>query len=194
MDFFSTANDFKSLESILALEEEDKSFEAEASGITPATLGAPGRDDGVAIPRVKQAPADPKAIWTDEELENAIDTEEDDGLERPNFEFLYKQDVTPSDNYLGMAYVHKDPSSACCEALVLKVELPGTDSLEDLDLDVQAQSVRLRSPLYKLLLQLPETVDSKRGKAKWDSKKQELSVTLPIVRELGWVPNPLDPV
>jgi len=40
------------------------------------------------------------------------------------YEFRYKQSVTTSDNFLGMS--GKDPSSICCEQLVLVVQLPQT--------------------------------------------------------------------
>lgn len=42
------------------------------------------------------------------------------------YEFRYKQSVTTSDNFLGMS--GKDPSSTCCEHLVLVVQLPQAKS------------------------------------------------------------------
>lgn len=50
----------------------------------------------------------------------------DDGREQPEYEFRYKQQVTTSDNFLGMS--GKDPSSTCCEHLVLVVQLPHATS------------------------------------------------------------------
>lgn len=41
------------------------------------------------------------------------------------YEFLYKQAVGTSDNFLGISYVHKDASSASCEDLVVRIDLPG---------------------------------------------------------------------
>lgn len=38
------------------------------------------------------------------------------------FEFRYKQSVTTSDNFLGIS--GKDPSSTCCDHLVVTVQLP----------------------------------------------------------------------
>lgn len=40
----------------------------------------------------------------------------------PRFELRYKQCVSTADNYLGMS--GKDPSSSCCEELLVLVQLP----------------------------------------------------------------------
>jgi hypothetical protein len=77
----------------------------------------------------------------------------------------------------------KDPSSTSCEDLVLKVYLEGTQSMAELDLDVEDTHVKVRSPRYKLGLHLPHKTNSERGSAKWDKKAQVLTITLPIVRE-----------
>ena len=42
-------------------------------------------------------------------------------------EFLYKQAVTCTDAFLGM--MDKDASSACCEDLELRIDLPHANSL-----------------------------------------------------------------
>jgi hypothetical protein len=42
------------------------------------------------------------------------------------YDFRYKQSVTTSDNFLGMS--GKDPSSTCCEQLVVVLQLPQTAS------------------------------------------------------------------
>ena len=85
-----------------------------------------------------------------------------------------------------MAYVHKDPSSHDCEDLTLRIELPGTGGMGELDLDVKETVLKLRSPVYKLNLYLPHKVDDKKGSAKWDSKTEVLKVTLPIIRDGEW--------
>lgn len=43
------------------------------------------------------------------------------------FEFLYKQAVTCTDAFLGI--MDKDASSACCEDLELRIDLPQANSL-----------------------------------------------------------------
>ncbi len=52
--------------------------------------------------------------------EAAFDRE--DGRVVPAHEFLYKQAVGTSDAFLGLS--GKDPSSACCEELVVRIRLP----------------------------------------------------------------------
>jgi hypothetical protein len=42
------------------------------------------------------------------------------------FELRYKQAVTTSDNFLGMS--GKDPSSSCCEELLVVLQLPRAKS------------------------------------------------------------------
>ena len=44
-----------------------------------------------------------------------------------SFEFLYKQAVTSTDAFLGM--MDKDASSACCEDLELRIDLPDAKGL-----------------------------------------------------------------
>jgi hypothetical protein len=82
-----------------------------------------------------------------DELEENIENDDDvdDGRERPKYEFLYRQAVGTEDAYLGSN--DKDPSSTCCEGMILRVEMPGTPSMADIDLDVQ---VRRASPVPSL--------------------------------------------
>ena len=47
----------------------------------------------------------------------------------------------------------------------------------------QATYIRLESSLYKLAMYLPHKVDGEKGSAKWDKKKETLSITLPIIRQ-----------
>ena len=118
------------------------------------------------------------------ELEDDFeDSDEDDvGLLQPEYEFMYKQAVSTADAYLGMAH-NKDPGSRSCEDLVFVAHLPGTTALADLDLDVQADRLRLVSQRHKLGVYLPHRVDADRGKAEWDARTEKLKVTLPIVDE-----------
>lgn len=39
---------------------------------------------------------------------------------------------------------------------------------------------------YKLLLYLPHKVDEDKGSAKYDTSKQQLVVTLPIIRDIDY--------
>eukprot|EP00878_Enallax_costatus_P044787 GHUV01053533.1.p2 GENE.GHUV01053533.1~~GHUV01053533.1.p2 ORF type:complete len:138 (+),score=47.99 GHUV01053533.1:216-629(+) len=125
---------------------------------------------------------DKNDIWTVEEAECAgVDEDVDDGREVPGYEFKYKQAVTTADNFLGIS--GKDPGSHSCEELVVAVQLPDAASTADMELDVTANHLQLSSARYKLFVHLPHKVNSDRGKAKWDSKKKVLAVTLPIVQD-----------
>ena len=106
------------------------------------------------------------------------------GAELPEFEFVFRQAITMQEGY-GMALdpMAKDPGSASCETLVMKIKLPGVDSAAKLDLDVTAKRVRLRSAKYALSEPLPEAVDADNGAAKFDKETCTLTLSLPIVRE-----------
>lgn len=174
------ATEFEMLNNLLGNDiETDEDVGNKA--ITPASFGGPAptraQIERLAKPKVYK---DPKAIWDADEVDENIDDDINDGRTRPKYEFLYRQAVGTEDAYLGSN--DKDPSSTCCEDIVLRVELPGTQKIGDLDLDVQATHVRLESALYKLSMYLPHRVDEEKGAAKWDSKKETLTITLRIIR------------
>ena len=54
--------------------------------------------------------------------------------------------------------------------------------MKDLDLKVEKQKIVAQSPKHRLCTYLPHEVDDQKGNAKWDGKKDRLSITLPIVR------------
>ena len=54
--------------------------------------------------------------------------------------------------------------------------------MKDLDLKVEKQKIIAQSPKHRLCTYLPHEVDDQKGNAKWDGKKDRLSITLPIVR------------
>ena len=53
--------------------------------------------------------------------------------------------------------------------------------MKDLDLDVTRNRIKASSASLRLFTYLPVPVESDQGKAKFDSKKNVLSVTLPII-------------
>jgi hypothetical protein len=85
------------------------------------------------------------------------------------------------DCFLGLDW-EKDPGTACCNEIIVKIELPG-DTMKDLDLDVQRTKLIVQSKRHILPLPLPYPCDPKNGNAKFDSVKHILSVTLPILRD-----------
>eukprot|EP00879_Flechtneria_rotunda_P025079 GHRR01026623.1.p1 GENE.GHRR01026623.1~~GHRR01026623.1.p1 ORF type:complete len:190 (+),score=46.08 GHRR01026623.1:125-694(+) len=145
----------------------------------PASLGP---KDLLPVKVASPKARDSNDIWAADEADLAGDVDDlDDGRKVPEYEFRYKQSVSTSDNYLGMS--GKDPSSSCCEDLMVKVALPEAASAAELELDITATHLRLLSARYKLSTHLPHKVDSDHGRAKWDSKQKVLTVSLPIIRE-----------
>ena len=98
---------------------------------------------------------------------------------RPDHEVLFRQAVGSSDVFLGLDY-EKDPSSACCEEMVVRVSMPKEHSAQDIHLDIKADTVDLRSPHYRLLLPLQKPVLENKGSAKWEKDKQRMNITLVV--------------
>ena len=98
----------------------------------------------------------------------------------------------------------RHPGISCSDALLLKVFLPDT-KLADIELDVRSTHVRVQAPTFKLKVPLrlshaphravlwplsppcqawlPDKVDESKGTAKWDSDKETLLVTIPILHD-----------
>jgi hypothetical protein len=60
-----------------------------------------------------------------------------------SYEFMYKQAVATTDAFLGMS--GKDPSSTCCEELVVCIQLPHAATAAELVLDVRDTRLQLSS-------------------------------------------------
>ncbi|KAI9996526.1 hypothetical protein PInf_014254 [Phytophthora infestans] len=160
--------------------EDDYEEQNRAQQVTPYTLSGASKPLEVTRPIGQIRQEDPKAIWSMNEVPS--DDEDDDTFEtraRPKFEILYKQSVMTEDVFLGLS--DKDPSSAHCEAMVVRVECPN-HRLEDIELDVKRQKLLLLSSTLKLVLYLPYPVRHLEGQAKWDHKSQSLAVSLPIIQ------------
>ena len=122
-----------------------------------------------------------KSIWNIEEIptEDAVVNYRDD-RPCPRYEFSYKQLVGTQDTFLGLG--DKTPSSADCSHLIVKVHFPGC-KMKDLDLDVTKERIKVESKTLRLFTYLPVAVDKDNGNAKFDTSKEVLTVTLPILRE-----------
>jgi hypothetical protein len=160
------------------------------AALTPADIGAAAsRAESAETAKPAKALRDPKAIWADAEVAKEDDSllldadREDDGRKRPEYDILYKQSVTSEDMYLGMGDM--DPTSSKCDTMVVKIRLPG-ESIGEVDLDVKRQSIVLRSKQYKLATYLPHKVRNEDGKAQWLKDKEQLVVSLPIIRKELW--------
>jgi hypothetical protein len=104
------------------------------------------------------------------------------GRKQPEYDIVFKQNVTPEDFFLGVDQFRHQGIS-CSDELVLKVVLPET-KLAEIDLDVRPTFVRVGAPKYKLRAALGERVDETKGNAKWDADKSTLTVTLPIIHDV----------
>jgi hypothetical protein len=130
-------------------------------------------------PAPAKPPTDSNAIWDEDELEQDDGFDRDDGRSTADYDLLYKQRVSPQDMFLGIDPT-RNPGTACCEDLLIRIRLPGTKASE-LDLDVKRTRLTLRTPKQKLRLHLPKPVDDEHGSAKWVEDKGCLEVTLPVV-------------
>jgi hypothetical protein len=133
--------------------------------------------------RVKESGGQ-KEIWSSEEVPTQVNRTVDDIRPTPEYDIKFQQAVTPEDVFLGMG--NKTPSTASCEDLVVCIKLPDTE-YKDITLDVTEQFLDCRTPKYYLGLHLPYTVDHKNGKAKWLSSKNELLVSLRMIRQLDYL-------
>eukprot|EP00356_Strombidium_inclinatum_P010731 CAMPEP_0170483280 /NCGR_PEP_ID=MMETSP0208-20121228/2972_1 /TAXON_ID=197538 /ORGANISM="Strombidium inclinatum, Strain S3" /LENGTH=217 /DNA_ID=CAMNT_0010756247 /DNA_START=3 /DNA_END=652 /DNA_ORIENTATION=- len=208
-DFNFSVAQVEELQNMLNIngEEEEEQGHVFGSALNPGTLHG-GKDKEVAKPGVKMNVAvnnrnktggaiiseeekkekvqkekdTGKHIWTEEEV-NIRGEERPDDRPQPEFEVLHKQHVGTEDIYLGLS--DRDPSSTHCDSLLVKVELPGT-KFANVDLDIKGptkQQLVVQAPNWYLSTMLPYPVNKEKGKAKFDSDKGLLEVTLPAVRE-----------
>lgn len=123
-----------------------------------------------------------KDIWDIDEVpfKDSIIDLNDERL-TPKYEFSYKQSVGTEDTFLGLN--DKSPSSSDCTHLIIKVHFPKS-TMRELDLDLTKNRIKAESRTHKLFTYLPVNVDHDNGKAKFDSKKEVLIVTLPIIYDI----------
>lgn len=80
----------------------------------------------------------------------------------------------------------KTPSTASCEDMVVRVDLPG-EKRHNIDLKVLQTEIVVVSPNYFLKLPLPQPIDPQNGAAHWNSEESTLIITLRMDRELDVV-------
>lgn len=121
--------------------------------------------------------------WDQQEVENAelLDTRK-----QPDFKITYKQAVTTEDMYLQMGL--KTPATASCEEMIVDIFLPDeTVTIDQMELNVEAELVHLKTPVYRSKLSLPHKIDPKKGRAAFDPDKKVLKLTLRMNREYDFV-------
>lgn len=196
-------NDMKNLTEMVSPEEEDE--HVYGSALNPGTLHSGKDKKEIAPPNVKteikvnnraigggakietieaeqkaKNLEDPKLqIWTEEEV-NVKAEEMPDDRPQPDYEILQRQAVGTEDVFLGLS--NKDPSSNCCDSILVKIWLPNT-KFANVSLDIKGQSIMVQSPNFVLNKLLPFVVDKDNGKAKFDSDKCLLEVTLPVLKK-----------
>ncbi|KAM4605726.1 dynein axonemal assembly factor 6 [Polymixia lowei] len=174
---------FQSLHALSALlstqqeeDEEDCKNVAASAILGPGHIGLPpktSKDKEVSTAYVKK---NSKDIWCEEEVAEGCQFDDlADPRPQPEYEIILKQNLGTEDLFLGLS--RKDPSSMCCEAMLVKIKLPDTKAT-DVFLDVKEKFLDLRTPKYKLGLHLPHPVQSQEGKAQFYSEREELEVTL----------------
>ncbi|KAM9322916.1 dynein axonemal assembly factor 6 [Pholidichthys leucotaenia] len=182
----SSSQHLQALSALLSTQEEEdedcNNVPAYAQ-VGPGHLGPPSKQDkDASTPDVKR---NSKDIWSEEEVPEGAQYEDvTDPRPQPQYEIILKQSVGTEDVFLGLS--RKDPSSMCCEAMLVKIKLPDTKAA-DVVLDVKDKFLDLRTPKYKLGLYLPHPVHSQEGKAQFFSEREELEVTLLMKRHLAFI-------
>mmetsp|Transcript_26677 Transcript_26677/g.39637 ORF Transcript_26677/g.39637 Transcript_26677/m.39637 type:complete len:184 (+) Transcript_26677:111-662(+) len=176
MDFLSGTEGITSLSNLL---QESRDAQNEHSS-QPETVAPMALNNTTIVSGAKKKEATSKDIWTDDEIPTedallALTTTS--SLPTPQYEFRYKQSVGTEDTYFGLG--DKTPGSFDCTHVVVKIHFPNS-SMRELDLDVTKNRIKAESRTHRLFTYLPVNVYPDRGEAKFDSKKQVLSVTLPI--------------
>ncbi|KAM6253817.1 dynein axonemal assembly factor 6 isoform 4-T4 [Porphyrio hochstetteri] len=186
MESFSPGSSLQSLAKLLCdAQEQDDDEQVPCSSLstmTPGSIG-PVKKETTGSSQVKSE--NNKTIWNTDEVPEGSEFDDTwDLREQPEYQILFKQSVGTEDVFFGMS--RKDPSTACCEDVVIKIKLPET-KYSDITLDIQDKVLDLRTPTKKLLLHLPYDVDSKNGKARFLSEEETLEVTLRVSRKFDFI-------
>ncbi|XP_061587022.1 protein PIH1D3 [Cololabis saira] len=184
----SSVQHLKALSALLSTQQEDEGDEDCKNVSTYAQLGPghigppPKKDKDVSSAYTKK---NSKDIWSEDEVAEGSHYDDlADPRPQPEYEIILKQSVGAEDLFLGLS--RKDPSSMCCEAMLVKIKLPDTKA-KDVILDVKEKFLDLRTPKYKLGLHLPNPIHKQEGKAQFFSEREELEVTLLMKRPMDFI-------
>ncbi|CAF0992174.1 unnamed protein product [Didymodactylos carnosus] len=169
-------------------DSEDEGPKTKSANLTPASFVSPQAknttEKAKAVVSSKKELVNTKDIWNIDEVPDrgneSIPTEKDDTRPQPEYDMHYKQNVTSEDIFLQMG--NKNPSSASCEDLVVKIQLPDTE-LSEIVLDITKNLVDCRSKKYRLALPLPHPCDPDKCQAKWNKEQHTLQITVRLQRE-----------
>lgn len=148
----------------------NKSFTAEQRQLLPATASS----------------SEPKTIDEWEEREALLTEQELDNRKCPSYNIIYKQSVTPEDIFLQMS--SKTATTASCEEMCLEIAMPEENiSVDDMELDIESNSIDLKTPVYRLKMPLVQSIDPDQGRAVWDDDRKMLTLTLRMKREFDFI-------
>ncbi|KAG8196450.1 hypothetical protein JTE90_012274 [Oedothorax gibbosus] len=116
-----------------------------------------------------------KDIWSEDEI-LPEDYDESQIKEKPEHEMVYHQKVTPDDIILQLD--GKGPGTNSCECLLVKIQLHGTNSKDDITLKISSLSLICKTEKYYLNLDLPRQVDPSKCVSTWNVLDCLLSVNL----------------
>ncbi|GFT47296.1 hypothetical protein NPIL_537881 [Nephila pilipes] len=116
-----------------------------------------------------------KDIWSCDEV---LDEDYDEALtkEKPHYEMIYQQNVTPDDIYLQLD--GKGPGSISCEYLLVKIKLHDITSSDEINLKISEDSLICKTNKYYLDLYFPKHVNLEKCTAKWNQPNNLLEVKL----------------
>ncbi|KAM9791516.1 dynein axonemal assembly factor 6 isoform 1-T1 [Syngnathus typhle] len=187
----SSINNMKALSALLSPEQGDENDEDYQVSIIshdapplakmgPGHIGPPAKKEKEEVSAYLKKNS--KDVWSEEEVAEGPQYEDiTDPRPQPQYEIILKQNVGTEDLFLGLS--RKDPSSMCCEAMLVKIKLPDSKAA-DVSLEVKEKFLDIRTPKYRLGLHLPHPVHQQEGKAQFFSEREELEVTLLMNRPL----------
>ncbi|KAK7159673.1 hypothetical protein R3I94_005875 [Phoxinus phoxinus] len=191
MDGLASVHSLQALSALLSPtnedEEEDLQKVKPIAKLGPGHIGSPAAPSGDKHKEGSTAyvKKNSKGIWDEDEVtEGAHFDDLTDPRPQPEYEIVMKQSVGTEDLFLGLS--RKDPSSMCCDSMLVRVKLPDTKA-SDLVLDVRETFLDLRTPKYKLGLHLPHPVHKHEGNARFIMEREELEITLPMNRPMDCI-------
>ena len=78
-----------------------------------------------------------------------------------------------------------DPSSTKCQAMLIKIKLPGS-KLSEIQCDLDKSSILLQTPKYFLHHFFNQEIKDKDSKAKWVSDIEQLHIEVPVIPYLPY--------
>uniref|UniRef100_A0A8C2UMI2 Dynein axonemal assembly factor 6 n=1 Tax=Chinchilla lanigera TaxID=34839 RepID=A0A8C2UMI2_CHILA len=172
----SSISTLQALSNLLYPEEEDDfdpgqpNSSSAIGAMNPGNIGPPKTEELKIIPQASVENSED--IWNPEEVPEGAEYDDMwDVREVPEYEIIFKQQVGTEDVYLGLT--RKDSSTACCQELVVKIQLPNT-SPSEIQIDIQEVVLDLRTPNKKLLVNLPQPVECSSAKALYIPENETL--------------------